>query len=236
MESSLPGRVGTAKMWVLLLLAVLLQPGSPAPPQLCHATDPRPYLLAATKTGYTPLLDDALPAAPLPGRAARRSRLSAAASAKQKLSTRFQPQRKPQHRSLAATASSVKRAKTFSLGGPGAAPVQPGYKTLPKQASSRSLGSTSTDSSQGSQSAASSRKSSNSSNISASSAASASTNEISQTALEEIEAFEKFIENYFESCDNNNKPMDKLVKQVGSRDKQKVSATSLLSEVLELSI
>lgn len=179
---------------------------------------------------------DLLPAAPLPGRAARRSRLSAAASAKQKLSTRFQPQRKPQHRSLAATASSVKRAKTFSLGGPGAAPVQPGYKTLPKQASSRSLGSTSTDSSQGSQSAASSRKSSNSSNISASSAASASTNEISQTALEEIEAFEKFIENYFESCDNNNKPSDKLVKQVGSRDKQKLSATSLLSEVLELSI
>ena len=67
MESSLPGRVGTGKMWVWLLLAVLVQPGSPAPPQqLCHATDPRPYLLAATKTGYTPLLDSALPAAPLP--------------------------------------------------------------------------------------------------------------------------------------------------------------------------
>jgi len=167
-----------------------------------------------------------------------RSRLSAAASAKQKLSTRFQPQRKQQHRAIQASSSSsssVKRAKTFSLGGPGPGIVQTNYKTLPKQASSRSLGSSSTDSSQGSQSTASSRKSSNSSNISDCSAGSANRNEISQTALEEIAAFEKFIEEYFESCDNNNIP-NKPGKPLGTKMKQKLSASSVLSEVLELSI
>lgn len=163
-----------------------------------------------------------------------RSRLSAAASAKQKLSTRFQPQRKQQHRAMQAS-SSVKRAKTFSLGGPGPGIVQANYKTLPKQASSRSLGSSSTDSSQGSQSTASSRKSSNSSNLSDCSAGSANRNEISQTALEEIAAFEKFIEEYFESCDNNNIP-NKPVKPLGAKMKHKLSASSVLSEVLELSI
>jgi len=163
-----------------------------------------------------------------------RSRLSAAASAKQKLSTRFQPQRKQQHRAIQAS-SSVKRAKTFSLGGPGPGIVQTNYKTLPKQASSRSLGSSSTDSSQGSQSTASSRKSSNSSNLSDSSAGSANRNEISQTALEEIAAFEKFIEEYFESCDNNNIP-NKPGKPIGAKMKHKLSASSVLSEVLELSI
>jgi len=163
-----------------------------------------------------------------------RSRLSAAASAKQKLSTRFQPQRKQQHRAIQAS-SSVKRAKTFSLGGPGPGIVQTNYKTLPKQASSRSLGSSSTDSSQGSQSTASSRKSSNSSNLSDCSAGSAARTEISQTALEEIAAFEKFIEEYFESYDNNNIP-NKPGKPLGAKIKHKVSASSLLSEVLELSI
>jgi len=164
-----------------------------------------------------------------------RSRLSAAASAKQKLSTRFQPQRKQQHRAIQAS-SSVKRAKTFSLGGPGPGIVQANYKTLPKQASSRSLGSSSTDSSQGSQSTASSRKSSNSSNLSDCSAGSATRTEISQTALEEIAAFEKFIEEYFESCDNNNIPSNKPGKPIGAKMKHKVSASSILSEVLELSI
>ena len=163
-----------------------------------------------------------------------RSRLSAAASAKQKLSTRFQPQRKQQHRAIQAS-SSVKRAKTFSLGGPGPGIVQTNYKTLPKQASSRSLGSSSTDSSQGSQSTASSRKSSNSSNLSDCSAGSAARTEISQTALEEIAAFEKFIEEYSESCDNNNIP-NKPGKPIGAKMKQKVSSSSILSEVLELSI
>ena len=113
--------------------------------------------------------------------------------------------------------------------------VQTNYKTLPKQASSRSLGSSSTDSSQGSMSTASSRKSSNSSNISDSSAGSNNRNEISQTALEEIAAFEKFIEEYFESCDNNNIP-NKPAKPLGNKMKQKLSASSVLSEVLELSI
>lgn len=163
-----------------------------------------------------------------------RSRLSAAASAKQKLSTRFQPQRKQQHRVIQAS-SSVKRAKTFSLGGPGPGIVQTNYKTLPKQASSRSLGSSSTDSSQGSQSTASSRKSSNSSNLSECSAGSANRAEISQTALEEIAAFEKFIEEYFESCDNNNIP-NKPGKPIAAKMKHKLSASSVLSEVLELSI
>eukprot|EP00090_Calanus_glacialis_P016208 TRINITY_DN25432_c0_g1_i1.p1 TRINITY_DN25432_c0_g1~~TRINITY_DN25432_c0_g1_i1.p1 ORF type:complete len:498 (-),score=89.41 TRINITY_DN25432_c0_g1_i1:25-1518(-) len=163
-----------------------------------------------------------------------RSRLSAAASAKQKLSTRFQPQRKQQHRVIQAS-SSVKRAKTFSLGGPGPGIVQTNYKTLPKQASSRSLGSSSTDSSQGSQSTASSRKSSNSSNLSDCSAGSANRAEISQTALEEIAAFEKFIEEYFESCDNNNIP-NKPGKPIAAKMKHKLSASSVLSEVLELSI
>merc|ERR1719195_1641140 len=108
-----------------------------------------------------------------------RNRLTAAATAKQKLSTRFQPQRKQQHR-FVQQSSSVKRAKTFSLGGAQTGAVQTNYKTLPKQASSRSLGSTSTDSSHCSQA------------------------EISQAALEEIAAFEKFISEYFDNSDNNN--------------------------------
>jgi len=186
----------------------------------------------------------------MPGRVTRahRARLSAAASAKQKLSTRFQPQRKPQHshhpphshshhtqhsqhsqhshhstkhlplasrRALLPPgqgATAVRRAKTFSLGVQGPNNVQPDYKTLPKQASSRSLGSSSTDS-QGSQSAASSRKSSNSSNLSE-----CSRTEISKDALEEIAAFERFIQDYFE-C--------------GERES---GGSSALSEVLELSI
>ena len=172
---------------------------------------------------------------------------SSAASAKQKLSTRFQPQRKAQHQPqprLVSASSSVKRAKTFSLGGPpGSGPVQTGFKTLPKQASSRSIGSTSTDSSQSSQSTASSRKSSNSSNISDVSMTSSggpAVTEISQTALEEIAAFEKFITEYFENTDNNNtvirqqKPSQSSV--AGRIARQKVSASSILSEVLELSI
>lgn len=173
-----------------------------------------------------------------------RARLSAAASAKQKLSTRFQPQRKAQHQSQPrlTTSSSVKRAKTFSLGGPqGSSQVQTSFKTLPKQASSRSIGSTSTDSSQSSSSyEASSRKSSNSSNISdVSMASSSGAAEISQTALEEIAAFEKFITEYFENTDNNNTVIKQKHSQsavAGRVARQKVSASSILSEVLELSI
>merc|ERR1719336_1073030 len=169
-----------------------------------------------------------------------RTRLSAAATAKQKLSTRFQPQRKAQHRLMTQQQqiSSVKRAKTFSLGGPGPGNIPTNYKTLPKQSSSRSIGSTSTDSSQSSQSTASSRKSSNSSNISDCSMNSVAITEISQSALEEIAAFEKFITEYFENSDNNNtnrKPSQQPVAGSG-RPKQKVSASSILSEVLELSI
>ena len=170
-----------------------------------------------------------------------RTRLSAAATAKQKLSTRFQPQRKVQHRLMSTQQqiSSVKRAKTFSLGGPGPGNIPTNYKTLPKQSSSRSIGSTSTDSSQSSQSTASSRKSSNSSNISDCSMNSVTAmTEISQSALEEIAAFEKFITEYFENSDNNNtirKPSQQPIAGAG-RPKQKVSTSSILSEVLELSI
>ena len=186
----------------------------------------------------------------------RSARLTAAASAKQKLSTRFQPQRKPPHRLVQA--NSVKRAKTFSLGGSGGGGaaghllLQPAaYKTLPKQASSRSLGSTSsstTDSSQGSQSTASSRKSSDSSNLSDSGSA-ASPPDISPEAMNEIAAFEKFIEKYFQNCENNNNNNNssssrhnsngrppKGGKTSGGRIKPKVSAGSSLAEVLELSI
>ena len=161
-----------------------------------------------------------------------RNRLTAAATAKQKLSTRFQPQRKQQHR-FVQQSSSVKRAKTFSLGGAQGGAVETNYKTLPKQASSRSLGSTSTDSSQSSQSTGSSRKSSNSSNLSDCSQA-----EISQAALEEIAAFEKFISEYFDSSDNNNtiRKQSNPVGGVVNGPKQKISASSILSEVLELSI
>ncbi len=200
----------------------------------------------------------------------RSARLTAAASAKQKLSTRFQAQRKqPTHR-LAEATSSVKRAKTFSLGGGGggggAAHVllQPAtYKTLPKQASSRSLGSStscSTDSSQGSQSTASSRKSSDSSNLSdsgSSSGAGASPPDISPEAMTEIAAFEKFIEKYFQTAEVNNnnnnssggggrsssqsnggggRPPKGGGKPANGRMKPKVSAGSSLAEVLELSI
>ena len=181
----------------------------------------------------------------LPRNSRIRSRLTAAATAKQKLSTRFQPQRKQHHRYVqqnsASTSASVKRAKTFSLGvagGAGGADQPANYKTLPKQASSRSLGSTSTDSSQSSQSTGSSRKSSNSSNISDCSLTSAAKSEISQAALEEIAAFEKFISEYFDQPDNNNtitvsKQSNTLL---SPRTKQKISASSILSEVLELSI
>ena len=165
-----------------------------------------------------------------------KSKLSAAA--KQKLSTRFQPQRKVQHRVVdnQNQFSSVKRAQTFSLGGPGQGSEQRHYKTLPKKSSSRSLGSTSTDSSQ---STTSSRKSSNSSNISDCSM----TSEISPAALEEIAAFEKFITEYFENSDNNNtiirKPSQHGAKSDTGQNKTKQklsSASSVLSEVLELSI
>jgi len=200
----------------------------------------------------------------------RSARLTAAASAKQKLSTRFQAQRKqPTHR-LAEATSSVKRAKTFSLGGGGGSAahvlLQPAtYKTLPKQASSRSLGSStscSTDSSQGSQSTASSRKSSDSSNLSdsgSSSGAGASPPDISPEAMTEIAAFEKFIEKYFQTAEVNNnnnssgaggggrsssqsngggggRPPKGGGKPTNGRMKPKVSAGSSLAEVLELSI
>ena len=119
--------------------------------------------------------------------------------------------------------------------------MQTSFKTLPKQASSRSIGSTSTDSSQSSSSyEASSRKSSNSSNISdVSMASSSGAVEISQTALEEIAAFEKFITEYFENTDNNNTVIKQKHSQsavAGRVARQKVSASSILSEVLELSI
>ena len=65
------------------------------------------------------------------------------------------------------------------------------------QASSRSLGSSSTDSSQGSQSTASSRKSSNSSSLSSDSSATSTKVEISRGALDEIAAFERFIEDFW---------------------------------------
>ena len=159
-----------------------------------------------------------------------RTRLSAAASAKQKLSTRFQPQRKPAHRIIQA--NSVKRAKTFSLGGGNHPIVTVAYKTLPKLSSSRSLGSSSTDSCQSSQSNASSRKSSNSSSLSDNSEG----REISEDALQEIAAFEKFIEEYFENCDNNNQTKVKVGKVNGIKMKPKLSTCSTLSEVLELSI
>ena len=64
---------------------------------------------------------------------------------------------------------------------------------------------------------------------------SAAVTEISQTALDEIAAFEKFITEYFENTDNNN-TIRKPSQQPISGPKQKVSASSILSEVLELSI
>ena len=210
-----------------ILESVSLSPGPPnpntLPPRVLEGRNSAPDMLPGRTGEHRDVRN-----------ARNRSRLSAAASAKQKLSTRFQPQRKQQHRVIQPS-SSVKRAKTFSLGGPGPGIVQTNYKTLPKQASSRSLGSSSTDSSQGSQSTASSRKSSNSSNLSDCSAISTNRTEISQTALEEIAAFEKFIEEYFESCDNNNIP-NKPGKALGAKMKHKLSANSVLSEVLELSI
>ena len=126
----------------------------------------------------------------------RSARLTAAASAKQKLSTRFQPQRKPPHRLVQA----------------------------------------------------SSRKSSDSSNLSDSGSA-ASPPDISPEAMNEIAAFEKFIEKYFQNCENNNNNNNssssrhnsngrppKGGKTSGGRIKPKVSAGSSLAEVLELSI
>jgi len=192
-----------------LLETVSLSPG-PAPPRPLEGHNSAPDLL--------------------PGRRGHRARLSAAASAKQKLSTRFQPQRKPQHRLVPAgpASSSVRRAKTFSLGGQAPGHVQTAYKTLPKQASSRSLGSTSTDSSQGSRSTASSRKSSNSSSLSSDSAAKA---EVSYGALEEIAAFERFIESYFEVSG------EPAIQARSRRPLQaRLAGAGALSEVLELSI
>ena len=59
--------------------------------------------------------------------------------------------------------------------------------------------------------------------------------EISRGALEEIAAFERFIEDYFDlACDNNN-----LVEKTGGKTplQGRISAgSSSLSEVLELSI
>ena len=211
---------------------------------------------------------------------------------KQKLSTRFQPQRKAAHRTTGPAAglaaavvshsNSVRRAKTFNHGGSivssssltsstkqkaGHHHHQPGYTTLPKQgkqsSSTRSLvsssssneGSQSTDSGQGTPSSTTdtcstgSRKSSNSSYTSTNSADnSAAAVQISQSALDEIAAFEKFIEDYFENVDNNNvgggnssesgpSPSHTITaKMKGTTPHKKVSSTSTLSEILELSI
>ena len=104
------------------------------------------------------------------------------------------------------------------------------------QVSSRSLGSSSSDSSQGSQSTSSSRKSSNSSSLSSDSSATSTKVEISRGALDEIAAFERFIEDYFDlACDNNNM----VEKTTGGKTplQGRISAgSSSLSEVLELSI
>ena len=210
----------------------------PLPPRVLEGRNSAPDLLVDNTVA-------GLSVSQCPPRTSRiRSRLTAAATAKQKLSTRFQPQRKQQHRFVqqsSGSSASVKRAKTFSLGvaGGGGPDQQANYKTLPKQASSRSLGSTSTDSSQSSQSTGSSRKSSNSSNISDCSLTSAAKSEISQAALEEIAAFEKFISEYFDHSENNN-TITVGKQQPGSvispTTKQKISASSILSEVLELSI
>merc|ERR1719348_2622454 len=100
--------------------------------------------------------------------------------------------------------SSVRRVKTFSGGGGPQGHPPPGpYKTLPKQGSSRSLGSSSIDSSTGSHSTTSSRKSSNSSSVDSDDIR---LKEISKNALDEIAAFEKFIEDYFENCDKSELP------------------------------
>ena len=103
------------------------------------------------------------------------------------------------------------------------------------QASSRSLGSSSMGSWQGSQSTANSRKSSNLSTLSSDSSATSTKVEISRGALDEIAAFERFIEDYFDlACDNNN-----MVEKTGGKTplQGRISAgSSSLSEVLELSI
>jgi len=163
-------------------------------------------------------------------RSRNRNQSSNVGSSKQKLSTRFQTQRKQQHRAVSVANSSVRRAKTFSGGGVAQGHPPPGpYKTLPKQGSSHSLGSSSIDSSTGSQSTTSSRKSSNSSSVDSDDIR---LKEISKTALEEIAAFEKFIEDYFENCDKPHHSSKRTI----SRMKPKVSVISGLSEVLELSI
>lgn len=225
----------------------ILECVSLSPDQIDHQQHSgRPQRILEGRNSAPDMLGDNLTLA----RAARnKSKLSAAANAKQKLSTRFQPQRKVQHRLVSQQNlnSAVKRAQTFSLGGPGQPSDQRNYKTLPKKSSSRSLGSTSTDSSNSSQSTTSSRKSSNSSNISDCSMSSAlASSEISQSALEEIAAFEKFITEYFENSDNNNtitrKPSQASAKSntlaAGqNKTKQKLSASSILTDtVLELSI
>ena len=244
--SSQPGSGARSASVTDILECVSLNPSQaqqdpsylPLPPRVLEGRNSAPDMLVDNNV--------ARPGGPqgLPRNSRIRSRLTAAATAKQKLSTRFQPQRKQHHRfvqqSSSASTSGVKRAKTFSLGGAGGGgpDQQANYKTLPKQASSRSLGSTSTDSSQSSQSTGSSRKSSNSSNISDCSLTSAAKSEISQAALEEIAAFEKFISEYFDHSENNNtitvgKQPNTLLSPPA---KQKISASSILSEVLELSI
>ncbi len=190
---------------------------------------------------------------------------------KQKLSTRFQPQRKPAHR--ISHSNSVRRAKTFNHGGPvsltdatSASPKPPlassgtpsGYTTLPKQStsSSRSLGSTSSSSTEGGSSQGSStdsgqgtasstdtcstasRKSSNSSYTSSNSEGGGNNHDIgkiSQSALDEIAAFEKFIDEYFQNA-NNNVVKVKKPPESGKSSHRKVSSSTALAEILELSI
>lgn len=205
----------------------------PPPPRVLEGRNSAPDIIrqggTGTRRGQRPL-EDRLSKA--------RTRLAAAASipTKQKLSTRFQPQRKMNHRLVpeSAASSSVKRAKTFSVSGAGLdVPDGLEYKTLPKQPSSRSLSSTD---SQGSLSTGSSRKSSNSSNMSDSSSASAAVrNEVSKDAIKEIAAFEKFIDTYFQNCENNNTISQADQAKTGTVNKQKVSSNALL-EVLELAI
>ena len=192
---------------------------------------------------------------------------------KQKLSTRFQPQRKPAHR--ISHSNSVRRAKTFNHGGPvsltdatsSASPKPPlassgtpsGYTTLPKQSSSsnRSLGSSSSSSTEGGSSQGSStdsgqgtasstdtcstasRKSSNSSYTSSNSEGGGNNHDIgkiSQTALDEIAAFEKFIDEYFQNTNNNVVKVKKPPLETGKSNHRKVSSSTALAEILELSI
>jgi hypothetical protein len=72
--------------------------------------------------------------------------------------------------------------------------------------------------------------------MSDSSAASAAVrSEVSKDAIKEIAAFEKFIDTYFQNCDNNNTISQADQAKTGGVNKQKVSGSALL-EVLELAI